>query len=60
MAVTLVPCQGKRMSKDDKAERLAAQLRENLRKRKAQARAVGATDVVPAEAGTPDQKETDA
>lgn len=26
------------MSKDDKAERLAAQLRENLRKRKAQAR----------------------
>jgi len=30
------------MSKDDKAERLAAQLRENLRKRKAQARAVEA------------------
>jgi len=27
------------MSKDDKAERLAAQLRANLRKRKAQARA---------------------
>ena len=38
MAATLVPCQGKRMSKDDKAERLAAQLRENLRRRKAQAR----------------------
>jgi hypothetical protein len=28
------------MSKDDKAERLAAQLRENLRRRKTQARAV--------------------
>ncbi|MCW3797977.1 hypothetical protein OMW55_09195 [Sphingomonas sp. BN140010] len=27
------------MSKEDKAERLAAQLRENLRRRKAQARA---------------------
>ena len=44
------------MSESDqgKAERLAAALRENLRKRKAQARAHGAS--VPAEAGTQDQK----
>jgi len=40
MAAGLVPCQGKRMNEQDKAERLAAQLRENLRRRKAQARAL--------------------
>ncbi|WP_168713112.1 MULTISPECIES: hypothetical protein [Sphingomonas] len=45
------------MSKDDKAERLAAQLRENLRKRKAQARAVEAQGVVTAEAGTSDRND---
>ncbi len=41
------------MSKDDKDARLAAALRENLRKRKAAAR----PPVVPAEAGTPDDGE---
>ena len=39
MAVGLIPCQGKGMSDKDKAERLAAQLRENLKRRKEQARA---------------------
>ena len=41
MAVGRLKCQGKAMSeKDEKAERLAAALRENLKRRKAQARAV--------------------
>ena len=40
MAARRSSCQGKGMSgKDEKAERLAAALRENLRRRKAQARA---------------------
>jgi hypothetical protein len=38
------------MSKDDKEARLAAALRENLRKRKA------AQHVVPAKTGTPDEE----
>ena len=38
MAAPLGLCQGKRMTDKDKAERLAAKLRENLRRRKAQAR----------------------
>ena len=38
MAVRASRCQDKRMAKEDKAERLAAALRENLRRRKAQAR----------------------
>lgn len=38
MAVRLLLCQGKRMTDKDKAERLAAKLRENLRRRKAQTR----------------------
>ena len=38
MAARPSGCQDKRMEKQDKAERLAAALRENLRKRKAQAR----------------------
>ncbi|CAA9519104.1 MAG: hypothetical protein AVDCRST_MAG62-996 [uncultured Sphingomonas sp.] len=37
------------MNDKDKAERLAAQLRENLRKRKEQGRA---KNVIPAQAGT--------
>ena len=44
MAAALAPCQGKRMSKDEKAERLADQLRENLRKRKAQSRKLDAAE----------------
>ena len=40
MAVGRPLCQGKGMSDKDKAERLAAQLRENLRRRKEQARAL--------------------
>ena len=40
MAAPLGLCQGKRMTDKDKAERLAAKLRENLHKRKAQAREV--------------------
>ncbi len=40
MAVGRLSCQGKAMTgKDEKAERLAAALRENLKRRKAQARA---------------------
>ena len=39
MAAGLLLCQGKRMNDKEKAERLAAKLRENLRRRKAQARA---------------------
>ena len=39
MAVAGSSCQGKRMAEaNDKAERLAAALRENLKRRKAQAR----------------------
>ncbi len=38
MAARALGCQDKRMEKQDKAERLAAALRENLRRRKAQAR----------------------
>ena len=38
MAAPAHGCQDKRMDKQDKAERLAAALRENLRRRKAQAR----------------------
>lgn len=46
------------MTKGDqeKAERLAAALRENLKRRKAQARALDNSASVPAEAGTQDQK----
>ncbi len=41
MAAPRSDCQGKGMpDKEDKAERLAAALRENLKRRKAQARAV--------------------
>ena len=41
MATEAPECQGNRMTdKDDKAERLAAALRENLRRRKAQARSL--------------------
>ena len=43
MAVQPLGCQDKRMEKD-KAERLAAALRENLRKRKAQARELSQPD----------------
>ena len=40
MAVRRFSCQGKAMTdKDEKTERLAAALRENLKRRKAQARA---------------------
>ena len=38
MAARPSGCQDKRMEKQDKAERLAAALRENLKRRKAQAR----------------------
>jgi hypothetical protein len=44
MAVARAKCQGKAMSEKDKAERLAAKLRENLRKRKAQARQLDGKD----------------
>ena len=45
MAVRRSSCQGKAMTaKDEKAERLAAALRENLKRRKAQARAANATE----------------
>ena len=40
MAAPALQCQDRAMEKDDKAERLAAALRENLRKRKAQARSL--------------------
>lgn len=43
--------------KDDRAERLAAQLRENLKKRKARARGVAADAPVSADdASSPDQR----
>ena len=48
MAVRRMRCQGKGMRKDDKEARLAAALRENLRKRKMAA----SKTVVPAQAGT--------
>ena len=38
MAVACMKCQDKRMNDKDKAERLAAKLRENLRRRKEQGR----------------------
>ena len=38
MAAAPLKCQDRTMDKDHKAERLAAALRENLRRRKAQAR----------------------
>ena len=38
MAAGGAKCQGKEMSDKEKAERLAAKLRENLRRRKAQTR----------------------
>ena len=38
MAAGLLLCQGKRMNDKEKAERLAAKLRENLRRRKLQNR----------------------
>ena len=40
MATRPYRCQDKSMKADNKAERLAAALRENLRRRKAQARAL--------------------
>ena len=40
MAVRACECQDSGMEKQDKAERLAAALRENLRRRKAQARSL--------------------
>ncbi len=40
MAMQALGCQGNRMTDKDKAERLAAALRENLRRRKAQARSL--------------------
>jgi hypothetical protein len=42
-------------SKDEKAERLAAALRENLKRRKAQARAQASGD--PREAGAPSSED---
>ena len=42
MAARHFPCQGKTVSDKEKNERLAAALRENLRRRKAQARNSGA------------------
>ena len=53
MAVTPMKCQGKGMSKQDKEARLAAALRENLRKRKAAA----AAPVAPAKAGASGEEE---
>ena len=38
MAAPRLKCQDKTMTKQDKAQRLAAALRDNLRRRKAQAR----------------------
>ncbi len=49
MAVARMKCQDKRMSDKDKAERLAARLRDNLRRRKQQARQM--------ENGGPQQKD---
>jgi hypothetical protein len=40
MAARPLQCQDKRMKDDNKADRLAAALRENLRRRKAQTRAL--------------------
>ena len=44
MAVRLLLCQGKRMTDKEKADRLAAKLRENLRRRKAQGRELEARE----------------
>jgi len=55
MAAPAPECQDKRMRQKDKEERLAEALRENLRKRKAQARAVE-QDVTPAKAGASGRK----
>ena len=57
MAAEPPNCQDKAMEKQ-KAERLAAALRENLRKRKAQARAID-QNVIPAKAGTPGRNDAD-
>ncbi len=43
MAARPLKCQDMRMVKQDKAERLAAALRDNLRRRKAQARELADT-----------------
>ena len=51
MAARAAKCQGKAMSDKDKAERLAAKLRENLRRRKVQARALDESASAPAQAG---------
>ena len=50
MAVAPSRCQDKRMEKRDKEERLAAALRENLRKRKAQARDLKTDKPIPKDA----------
>ena len=47
MAAGLLLCQGKRMTDREKAERLAAKLRENLRRRKAQGRARATQETAP-------------
>jgi hypothetical protein len=54
MAVAAIRCQEKGMDRKDKEARLAAALRENLRKRKAAAQ--GAKSVTD-EAGTPGDQE---
>ena len=56
MAARPPECQDKRMEKQDKAARLAAALRENLRRRKAQARQIhkGA----PAKAGAQSERDS--
>ena len=46
MAAARALCQGRSMSEKDKAERLAAKLRENLRRRKAQAREMDRKEAV--------------
>jgi hypothetical protein len=50
MATEALECQGNRMTDKDKAERLAAALRDNLKRRKAQARELGCN--APAQGGT--------
>ncbi len=55
MAARPSGCQDKRMEKQDKAERLAAALRENLRRRKAQARE---TTSAPAKAGAQSERDS--
>ena len=64
MAVTAPLCQGRNMSDKEKAERLAAKLRENLRRRKAQAREMhsssplGEVSAAPAADGGVQEDET--